>query len=43
MTESIDTGGLPPKITADTPAEAQDQPRENEEGKQLEKQVGVYD
>lgn len=40
MTESVDTGNLPPKIAADAPAEAQDQLRENEgEKQQLEKQV----
>lgn len=41
MTESADTGDLPPKITADAPAEAQDQPCENEGEKQLENQVRV--
>ena len=40
MTESVETGDIPPKITADASAEARDRPRENEGEKQpLEKQV----
>lgn len=39
MTESVDTGDLPPKLTADASTDAQDRPRENDGEKQPEKQV----